>query len=76
MIIGVMHAQDGRVVQRLSASNKVAVGLPPNGVATIPPSSITSSSCSRTSRPTGLGGKLIRNGLGTTERNAGSSTLR
>jgi hypothetical protein len=31
MIIGVTHNQDGRVVQRLSVSTKVAIGLPPNG---------------------------------------------
>jgi hypothetical protein len=31
MIIGVTHDQDGRVVQRLSVSTKVAIGLPPNG---------------------------------------------
>jgi hypothetical protein len=31
MIIGVTHNQDGRVVQRLSVSTKVSIGLPPNG---------------------------------------------
>jgi hypothetical protein len=31
MIIGVTHDQDRRVVQRLSVSTKVALGLPPNG---------------------------------------------
>jgi hypothetical protein len=31
MIIGVTHNPDGRVVQRLSISTKVAIGLPPNG---------------------------------------------
>jgi hypothetical protein len=31
MIIGVTHDHDGRVVQRLSVSTKVSVGLPPNG---------------------------------------------
>ena len=31
MIIGVAHDQDGRVVQRLSVSTKVSIGLPPNG---------------------------------------------
>jgi len=31
MIIGVPHDQDGRVVQRLSVSTKVSIGLPPNG---------------------------------------------
>ena len=31
MIIGVTHDQDGRVVQRLSVSTKVSIGLPPNG---------------------------------------------
>jgi hypothetical protein len=31
MIIGVTHDQDGRLVQRLSASTKVSIGLPPNG---------------------------------------------
>ncbi|MGA9057272.1 MAG: hypothetical protein WB763_12265 [Terriglobia bacterium] len=31
MIIGVTHDPDGRVVQRLSISTKVSVGLPPNG---------------------------------------------
>jgi hypothetical protein len=31
MIIGVTHDQDGRVVQRLSVSTKVPIGLPPNG---------------------------------------------
>jgi hypothetical protein len=30
MIIGVTHDQDGRVVQRLSVSTKVSIGLPPN----------------------------------------------
>jgi hypothetical protein len=29
MIIGVTHDQDGRVVQRLSVSTKVSIGLPP-----------------------------------------------
>jgi hypothetical protein len=31
MIIGVTHDSDGRVVQRLSVSTKVSIGLPPNG---------------------------------------------
>ena len=31
MIIGVTHDQDGRVVQRLSVSTKVSIGLPPKG---------------------------------------------
>jgi len=31
MIIGVTHDQDDRVVQRLSVSTKVSIGLPPNG---------------------------------------------
>jgi hypothetical protein len=31
MIIGVTHDVDGRVVQRLSVSTKLAIGLPPNG---------------------------------------------
>jgi hypothetical protein len=31
MIIGVTHNPDGRVVQRLSVSTKVAIGLAPNG---------------------------------------------
>ena len=31
MIIGVTHDNDGRVVQRLSVSTKVSIGLPPNG---------------------------------------------
>jgi len=31
MIIGVTQDQDGRVVQRLSVSTKVSIGLPPNG---------------------------------------------
>jgi hypothetical protein len=31
VIIGVTHDQDGRVVQRLSVSTKVCIGLPPNG---------------------------------------------
>jgi hypothetical protein len=31
MIIGVTHDQDGRVVQRLSVSTKISIGLPPNG---------------------------------------------
>jgi hypothetical protein len=31
MIIGLTHDQDGRVVQRLSVSTKVSIGLPPNG---------------------------------------------
>ena len=31
MIIGVTHDQDGRVVQRLSVSTKVSIGLPPIG---------------------------------------------
>jgi hypothetical protein len=31
VIIGVTHDQDGRVVQRLSVSTKVSIGLPPNG---------------------------------------------
>src|ERR1035437_6149603 len=31
MIIGVTHNQDGRAVQRLSVSTKVAIGLPPTG---------------------------------------------
>ena len=55
MIIGVTHDQDGRVVQRLSVSTKVSIGLPE--IATIPPNSTTSSSCARRSRPTGLVGE-------------------
>jgi len=31
MIIGVTHDLDGRVLQRLSVSTKVSIGLPPNG---------------------------------------------
>jgi hypothetical protein len=31
MIVGVTHDQDGRVVERLSVSTKVSIGLPPNG---------------------------------------------
>jgi hypothetical protein len=31
LIIGVTHDSDGRVVQRLSVSTKVSIGLPPNG---------------------------------------------
>jgi hypothetical protein len=31
MIIGVTHDPDGRVVQRLSVSTKVSIGLPPSG---------------------------------------------
>jgi hypothetical protein len=31
MIVGVTHNGDGRVVQRLSVSTKLAIGLPPNG---------------------------------------------
>jgi hypothetical protein len=31
MIIGVTHGQDRRVLQRLSVSTKVSIGLPPNG---------------------------------------------
>ena len=31
MIVGVTHDHDGRVVQRLSVSTKVSIGLPPNG---------------------------------------------
>jgi hypothetical protein len=31
MIIGVTHDAEGRVVQRLSVSTKLAIGLPPNG---------------------------------------------
>ena len=31
MIIGVTHDNDGRVVQRLSVSTKVSIGLPPDG---------------------------------------------
>src|SRR5579862_5172442 len=31
MIIGVTHSNNGRFVQRLSVSTKVAIGLPPNG---------------------------------------------
>jgi hypothetical protein len=31
MIVGVTHDNDGRVVQRLSVSTKVSIGLPPNG---------------------------------------------
>ena len=61
MIIGVTHDQDGRVVQRLSVSTKVSIGLPPNGIATIPPSSTISFSCGRRNRLIGLGGKSIRN---------------
>jgi hypothetical protein len=31
VIVGVTHDHDGRVVQRLSVSTKVSIGLPPNG---------------------------------------------
>jgi hypothetical protein len=31
MILGVTHGHDGRVVQGLSVSTKVSIGLPPNG---------------------------------------------
>jgi len=31
MIVGVTHDTEGRVVQRLSVSTKLAIGLPPNG---------------------------------------------
>ncbi|MDE3181720.1 MAG: hypothetical protein KGM47_18905, partial [Acidobacteriota bacterium] len=31
MIIGVTHDSDGRIIQRLSVSTKIAIGLPPNG---------------------------------------------
>jgi hypothetical protein len=31
MIIGVTHDPDRRVIQRLSVSTKVSIGLPPNG---------------------------------------------
>lgn len=31
MIIGVTHDSGGRVIQRLSVSTKIAIGLPPNG---------------------------------------------
>ena len=31
MIIGVTHDTDGRVIQRLSVSTKLSIGLPPNG---------------------------------------------
>ena len=31
MIIGVTHDHGGRVVQRLSVSTKISIGLPPNG---------------------------------------------
>ncbi len=31
MIIGVTHDPDGRIIQRLSVSTKVSIGLPPNG---------------------------------------------
>jgi hypothetical protein len=58
MIIGVTHDQDGRVVQRLSVSTKVSIGLPE--IATILPSSITSFSCARRRQPTGLSGKPVR----------------
>ncbi len=58
MIIGVTHDQDGRVVRRLSVSTKVSIGLPE--IATIPPSSTTSSSCVRRSQPAGLSGKPTR----------------
>jgi hypothetical protein len=37
MIIGVTHDHDGRVVQRLSVSTKVSIGLPPNGDRTSVP---------------------------------------
>jgi hypothetical protein len=59
MIIGVTHDQDGRVVQRLSVSTKVSIGL--LEIAIIPPRPTTSSSCARRRQPTGLGGKPIRN---------------
>jgi len=31
MIVGITHDSDGRAIQRLSVSTKVAIGLPPNG---------------------------------------------
>jgi hypothetical protein len=31
MIVGITHDSNGRVIQRLSVSTKVAIGLPPNG---------------------------------------------
>ena len=31
MIVGITHDSEGRVIQRLSVSTKVAIGLPPNG---------------------------------------------
>jgi Recombination directionality factor-like len=31
MIVGITHDPNGRVIQRLSVSTKVAIGLPPNG---------------------------------------------
>jgi hypothetical protein len=58
MVIGVTHDQDGRLVQRLFVSAKVSIGLPE--ITTILPSSTTSFSCARRSRPTGFGGKPIR----------------
>ena len=36
MIIGVTHDHDGRVIQRLSVSTKVSIGLPPNGNRSYP----------------------------------------
>ncbi|HXW90309.1 MAG TPA: hypothetical protein VEK33_07160 [Terriglobales bacterium] len=31
MIVGITHDSDGRAIQRMSVSTKVAIGLPPNG---------------------------------------------
>jgi hypothetical protein len=31
MIVGITHDSDGRAIQRLSVSTKIAIGLPPNG---------------------------------------------
>jgi len=36
VIIGVMHDHDDRAVQRVSASTKVSIGPPPNGVRNHP----------------------------------------
>ena len=60
MIIGVPHDQDGRVVQRLSVSTKVSIGLPPNGDRNHPTKLDHFLFRARRSRPTGLSGKPIR----------------
>jgi len=72
MIIGVTHDHDGRVVQRLSVSTKLSIGLPE--IATTPPSSTTSVSCARRSQPTGSSGKPIRSCPGIMASSAANST--